>query len=401
MIHEFRSPVPVDTPLGSGFAVYVAHEPVRSSVPPNLPVDNTSGQPASVAYERPRGTLYVGDSLHALAHPPLTRYRGKVQLVFTSPPFPLNRKKKYGNLQGEEYVEWLAAYAPRLTEYLTIDGSIVIEVGNGWDADQPTVSTLAIEALLAFKKKAGLHLCQEFICFNPARLPSPAQWVTIERCRVKDAFTRVWWMSPTPRPKADNGRILTEYSSAMRKLLKRGTYNPGTRPSEHRIGETSFLADNGGAIPPNVLMPSSGAILQEILAAADETTDVLSIANTSAADPYQRYCRENGIPQRPARMPMKLVQFFVDFLTEPGDLVLDPFAGSNSTGFVADLRERRWVGIEADEHYGRTSEERFKQYEMTGVNPLFGGLPRSAGKNGTAGATAAPSRTTSGASCSR
>jgi site-specific DNA-methyltransferase (cytosine-N4-specific) len=352
-------------------------------MPTKSPI-NTSGQPATVAYRRRRGTLYVGDSLHALGHAPLKKYRGKVQLVFTSPPFPLNRKKKYGNLQGEEYVEWLAAYAPRLTDCLTDDGSIVIEVGNGWDAGQPTVSTLAIEALLAFKKKAGLHLCQEFICFNPARLPSPAQWVTIERCRVKDAFTRVWWMSPTPRPKADNGRVLTEYSGAMRKLLERGTYNPGTRPSEHQIGETSFLADNGGAIPPNVLMPSAAAILQEILAAGNEATDVLSIANTSTADPYQRYCRENDIPQHPARMPMKLVQFFVDFLTEPGDLVLDPFAGSNSTGFVADLRNRRWVGIEADEHYAKTSEQRFKQFELTGINPLFGESPRSAARIGSA-----------------
>lgn len=218
---------------------------------PSNPSIGTAGQPATSAYKRKRGTFYVGDSLHALARSPLTKYRGKLQMVFTSPPFPLNRKKKYGNLLGEEYVEWLASYAPRLKEYLTDDGSIVIEVGDGWDPGQPTVSTLAIEALLAFKKEAGLHLCQEFICFNPARLPSAAQWVTVERCRVKDAFTRVWWMSTTPRPKADNGRILTEYSGAMRKLLERGTYNPGTRPSEHHIGETSFLANNGGTIPPN------------------------------------------------------------------------------------------------------------------------------------------------------
>lgn len=340
-----------------------------------------SGQTASVAYKRPQGTLYFGDSQAALNHSELTRYKGKVQLVFTSPPFPLNRKKKYGNLQGEEYVEWLAAYALPLTEYLTADGSIVIEVGNGWDAGQPTVSTLAIEALLAFKKKADLYLCQEFICFNPARLPSPAQWVTVERCRVKEAFTRVWWMSPTPRPKADNGRILTEYSVAMRKLLERGTYNPGVRPSEHTVGQTSFLIDNGGAIPPNVLIPSAAAILQEILASGTELTDVLSIANTSTTDPYQKYCRVNRITQHPARMPMKLVQFFVDFLTEPNDLVLDPFAGSNTTGFVAELRNRQWVSIEADKHYATTSEERFRQFELTGINPLFDESPRSAARN--------------------
>jgi len=313
---------------------------------------------ATVAYKRRQGTLYVGDSRRSLARAPLTRYRGRVQLIFTSPPFPLSRKKKYGNLQGEAYCEWLADYAPLLVEYLTRDGSIVIEVGNGWDAGQPTVSTLAVEALLAFKKRAGLHLCQEFICFNPARLPSPAQWVTVERCRVKDAFTRVWWMSPTPRPKADNTRVLTEYSDAMRKLLERGTYNPGSRPSEHQIGATSFLANHGGAIPPNVLTPTVESVAAEIITDL-VSTDVLSIANTSTTDPYQRYCRQRKLPQHPARMPMKLVEFFVDFLTDPGDLVLDPFAGSNTTGYVAGMKKRRWIGIEADPAYARTSEQRF------------------------------------------
>lgn len=348
---------------------------------PRKSLVNKRGHAGTAVYQREFGTLFAGDSFQALAHPPLTKYRGKVQMVFTSPPFPLNRKKKYGNLVGEEYVEWLAAYAPLLIDYLTADGSIVIEVGNGWDEGQPTVSTLAIEALLAFKKRGGLHLCQEFICFNPARLPSPAQWVTIERCRVKDAFTRVWWMSPVPRPKADNTRVLTEYSGAMKKLLERGTYNPGTRPSEHQIGESSFLSNNGGAIPPNVLMPSAASLAREFVLTQVETTDILPIANTSTADPYQQYCRENGIRQHPARMPMKLVQFFLDFLTEPGDLILDPFAGSNTTGFVAELCQRRWVGIEADEHYAETSEERFKRYEVTGVNPLSGELPLFAERN--------------------
>lgn len=327
---------------------------------PSLKPATKQRRAITVAYKRRHGTLYVGDSLRALARSPLTRYRGKVQLVFTSPPFPLNRKKKYGNLQGDAYCEWLAEYAPLLADYLTRDGSIVIEVGNGWDAGQPTVSTLAIEALLAFKKRAGLHLCQEFICFNPARLPSPAQWVTVERCRVKDAFTRVWWMSPTPRPKADNSRVLTEYSDAMRKLLERGTYNPGTRPSEHNIGARSFLADHGGAIPPNVLVPSVAQLAANIISES-LSTDVLPISNTSISDPYQRYCRKRKLPQHPARMPMKLVEFFVDFLTDESDLVLDPFAGSNTTGYVAAMKKRRWIGIEADMSYARISENRFNQ----------------------------------------
>lgn len=340
---------------------------------------------ATVAYRRDLGTLYVGDSRRALASKPLAKFKGAVQMVFTSPPFPLNRKKRYGNLQGAEYVEWLASYAPLLAEYLTPNGSIVIEVGNGWDHGQPTVSTLAIEALLAFKQRAGLHLCQEFICFNPARLPSPAQWVTIERCRVKDAFTRVWWMSPTPRPKADNSRILTEYSDAMRKLLERGTYNAGARPSEHTIGEKSFLANNGGAIPPNVLMPSAEALVQDLLASCEGPSDVLAIANTSATDPFQRFCRDNAIAQHPARMPTKLVEFFVDFLTEPNDLILDPFAGSNTTGFVAETRGRRWVAVEADATYAAASEQRFEHRDATHVKAPFGESLRSVVRNASGG----------------
>jgi len=246
-----------------------------------------------------------------------------------------------------------------LKELVTEDGSIVIELGNGWEKGQPTMSTLSIEALLEFKKRGALHLCQEFICYNPARLPSPAQWVNIERCRVKDAFTRVWWMSPTARPKANNRQVLTGYSESMRRLLEKGTYNPGPRPSEHHIGAKSFLADNRGAIPPNFLVAGIEELLPDVLNALPQLHGVLSIANTAASDAYQDHCRNNGITFHPARMPPKLAEFFVKLLTSRGDLVLDPFAGSNTTGFVAETLARRWVSIEKSEGYCLASKARF------------------------------------------
>ena len=303
-------------------------------------------------YKSGSGRMYCGKSEEVLQSFPVNLYKGKVQLVFTSPPFPLNRKKKYGNLQGQEYVNWVAEFAPMLREFLTEDGSIVVELGNAWEPGNPTMSTLPLKALLAFQEKAGLHLCQEFICFNTARLPTPAQWVNIERIRVKDAFTRVWWMSPTPKPKADNRKVLTEYSGSMRMLLKKGTYNAGRRPSEHQIGETSFLKDNGGAIPPNVLVPALESMLPDI-------HEVLPIANTRSNDAYQLHCRERGIEPHPARMPIELVRFFVLLLTDERDWVLDPFAGSNTTGLVAEQLGRKWLTIEADVDYARASASRF------------------------------------------
>jgi DNA modification methylase len=198
---------------------------------------------------------------------------------------------------------------------------------------------LALEALLNFlrNKEAGLKLCQEFVCYNPARLPGPAEWVTVRRIRVKDSFTKIWWMSKTDYPKANNRHVLRPYSSAMQELLSKGVYNAGTRPSEHKINPKSFLSDNQGAIPPNVL----------------------TCSNTVSSDPYLGYCRARDIKPHPARMPVEIPQFFIKFLTAPGDLVFDPFAGSNTTGYMAEALGRKWLSFEAVEEYAEASRSRF------------------------------------------
>lgn len=293
--------------------------------------------PSNVAYATHWGRMLYGKSDSILADGSLARFEGKVNLVFTSPPFPLNTKKRYGNETGDAYIQWLSKFGPLFKKMLTKDGSIVIEMGNSWEPGAPVMSTLALRALLEFQTKNELYLCQEFIWQNPAKLPSPAQWVNIERIRVKDSFTKLWWMSPTKKPKASNKRVLQEYSQAMKGLLKRGSYNSGKRPSEHDIGEKSFLTNNGGAIPSNVL----------------------TFANTSSSDPYSIYCRKNKIQMHPARMPRDLAKFFIKFLTKPKDLILDPFGGSNTTGAAAEELERFWISIEAKEEYISGSRGRF------------------------------------------
>ena len=281
--------------------------------------------------------MFHGDALELLGQYPLTRIKGGVQLILTSPPFVLNRKKRYGNLRGEEYIAWLAGFATLFRECLADDGSVVVELGNAWEPGSPTMTTVAMEALLAFREAGNFHLCQEFIWYNPARLPTPAQWVAVERIRVKDAFTRIWWLSGSRRPKADNRRVLQAYSSSMLGLLRRGRYNPGRRPSEHVIGKTSFLTNNAGSIPANVLR----------------------FANTSSRDEYQKFCRNRGLTPHPARMPRQMAEFFIRFLTAENDLVLDPFAGSNTTGAVAEQLGRRWVAIELALKYADSSHSRF------------------------------------------
>lgn len=294
--------------------------------------------PGSVAYSTSLGFCLKGLAEEVLnAQDTAFCLEKQVDLIFTSPPFPLNRKKKYGNLQGDAYVEWLASFANVFKRLLKPKGSVVIELGNAWEPGKPSMSTLALKALLALLERGSFSLCQQLIWYNPARLPSPAQWVNVERIRLKDAYTHLWWMSRTDRPHADNRNVLTEYSDSMKELLARQKYNIGRRPSEHKIGATSFLKNNAGAIPSNVI----------------------TLANTHSNSEYQKYCRAHELQPHPARMPSALAEFFIKFLTKPDMLVLDPFGGSNTTGAAAEKLGRRWVVIEPNDDYIAGSKGRF------------------------------------------
>lgn len=306
-------------------------------------------------YRTAFGSMYCGLSEKVLRTNRLKRYHGEAQLIFTSPPFPLNTKKRYGNRQGYDYIRWFARFAPLLKEFLRPNGSIVIEIGNAWEPGRPVMSTTVLTALLRFLEMGGLNLCQEFICYNSARLPSPVEWVNRERIRVKDSFTRIWWMSPVERPKADNRRVLREYSASMKKLIETGKYNAGPRPSQHHVGAESFKTNNNGAIPPNVFGGENIPSLNDGLI----PDSILKAANTGSRDQYRTFCKERGATIHPARMAPDLVDFFLRFLTDQGDLVLDPFAGSNTTGAVAEHLGRSWVSVEAEWEYATHSISRF------------------------------------------
>jgi site-specific DNA-methyltransferase (cytosine-N4-specific) len=291
------------------------------------------------AYSTDLGSLFQATIEQALADPEFQALaNGRVDLLLTSPPFPLTTKKKYGNLTGAEYLDWIAGLAPKLASLLSPAGSIVIEIGNAWTPGEPVMSTLPMETLLTLQKKGDLKLCQEFVYENPARLPGPAQWVTVERIRVKDSFTRIWWLARSARPYADNRQVLAPYGPQMKRLLAIRAYNSGRRPSGHVIGSDSFLRDNGGAIPGSVLR----------------------YPNTASRDAYSDYCVRQGLKPHPARMPSAVAEWFVRFLTRPNDLVLDPFAGSNTTGASAERLDRRWLAVEPLAEYVEGSRGRFR-----------------------------------------
>ena len=293
-------------------------------------------------YVTDRGSAYHGDALDLLHALP----RESVQAIITSPPYALLKRKAYGNKPQHEYVEWFMTFADELQRVLRPDGSLVLEIGGSWLPGLPVRSIYQFELLVALVDRAGFFLAEEFFWFNRAKLPSPAQWVTIERIRAKDAVTPIWWLSKNPRPKANNRGVLTPYSARQMRLFSKG-YNKGRRPSGHNIGD-GFAVNNGGAIPPNLIQ----------------------VANTTSNDQYQRFCRDRGLTVHPARFPAQVPEFFIRFLTETGDLVCDPFAGSNTTGHEADRLERRWVAFDLDLDYLTGSVGRWEA-DPEGNRPVF------------------------------
>ena len=292
-------------------------------------------------YQTELGAAYQADSRQMLAQLP----DSSVNLVFTSPPYALHFKKEYGNVHKDDYAEWFLTFAREIQRVLTDDGSFVLNIGGSYNKGLPTRSIYHYKLMIALVEELGLHLAQECFWYNPAKMPMPAEWVTVRRIRIKDSVEYVWWFSKTPWPKASNRKVLKAYSADMLRLNKRGV-RATVRPSGHNITADFNKLDAGGSIPSNV-------IEEEI------PTDLLRLGNNSANDQYTKRCKAAGLKIHPARFPAALPEFFVKLLTDEGDLVVDPFAGSNTAGAVAESYHRRWIAVDEVEEYLVASKFRF------------------------------------------
>lgn len=292
------------------------------------------------AYQTKLGAAYSGDSRELIEE----LADDSVNLVLTSPPFALQRQKDYRELSQAEYVDWLAGFAKALLPKLKEDGSLVIDLGGAYEKGVPSRSLYNFRVLLRLCDDVGYTLAEDFYWHNPSKLPSPIEWVNKRKLRAKDTVNTVWWLSKTPWPKADVTKVLAEYSPRMRKLLQdpAAFYTPKVRPSGHDIG-AKFGKDNGGAIPANLLQ----------------------IPNSESNGAYLAGCKALDIKAHPARFPAKLPQFFIRMLTNPGDLVVDIFAGSNTTGMVAEQEGRRWKAFDERRDYLAASAFRFHPPELT------------------------------------
>ncbi|HEY5311441.1 MAG TPA: site-specific DNA-methyltransferase, partial [Pirellulales bacterium] len=277
-------------------------------------------------YRTGMGKMIVGRSEDFLASAP----EESVDLVMTSPPFALLRQKVYGNQNQADYVQWLTSFGPCIKRILKDTGSFVLDLGGAYQRGKPVRSLHNFRVLLRFCDEYGFHLAEEFFWHNPAKLPSPIEWVNKRKIRAKDSVNTIWWLSKTENPKADVRNVLAPYSERMKKLIEdpEKFYKPKDRPSGHDIS-AAFGKDNGGAIPSNLLQ----------------------YPNTESNSAHIRNCKAFGLEPHPARFPKSLPKFFIDFLTDRGDTVLDIFAGSNTTGEAAEESGCKWIAVECERDY--------------------------------------------------
>lgn len=285
-----------------------------------------------VYFQTRNGSIYFGNCLDYLSN----LDDCSVNLVITSPPYALIKKKQYGNEESREYLDWFRPFAKEIYRVLSDNGSFVLNIGGSWNKGEPTRSLYHFKILIMLCEEYGFHLAQEMYYWNPSKLPNPAEWCTIRKIRVKDSIEPIWWLSKTPYPKASNQRVLQPYSKSMNNLLEVG-YKAKLRPSGHNISK-NFMVKHKGSIPPNLI----------------------ALPNTESNSQYIKYCTENGIPVHPARFPSTLPEYFIRLCTDENDLIVDPFGGSCVTGEVAEKLNRRWCCCDTVEDYVKGAIGRFK-----------------------------------------
>lgn len=265
-----------------------------------------------------------------------------ITLCITSPPYPLAQARQYGNPAIEIYVDWICRMLEPLVKNLVPGGSICLNVSNDiFERGSPARSTYREELVIALKKRLGLWKMDELIWRNKSKAPGPIQYASIERTQLNVEWEPVYWMTNDPhKVKSDNRRVLQEHTQRHIDLIKQGGEQRDVQFSDgaYRIQTGSFSNPTAGRIPRNVL----------------------EFGHRCAAQlAYKKAARAMGLPAHGAPMPMKLASFLIEFLSEPGDLVVDPFGGSFTTAHAAELLGRRWLSTECMVEYVLGGATRF------------------------------------------
>ncbi|MGH8159299.1 MAG: DNA-methyltransferase [Rhodanobacter sp.] len=291
-----------------------------------------------VAFSTKLGVAIWGDCVHTFRN-----VNEPIALCVTSPPYALARQRAYGNPSEAEYVDFIVRALEPIVRHLMPGGSLCLNLGQDiFIQGSPARSMVNERVLLALHDRLGLSLLDRLIWHNPSKPPGPTHWASKVRCHLNVAYEPIFWLATNPAlVRADNRRVLEPHTEKHLRLIanggerRRAEYGDGA----HTIREGSYRHATAGRIPRNVI------------ARGNRCADTLQ---------YRRDAAALRLPAHGAVMPLSIPDFLIRFLTEPGDLVVDPFGGTVKTGMAAERLGRRWMVTEQMIDYLRPAAERFR-----------------------------------------
>lgn len=278
-----------------------------------------------------------------------------VHLGFTSPPYPLQKARAYGGPSDElEWIDFITRVLEPICRNLVSGGSVCLNLGNdifvpGGKGER---SLYQERLVLALNDRLGLKKIDMIPWVNRAKPPGPTEYACKRRTHLSSGWESLYWFSNSPSElRSDNRRVLNEHTMRHKKLLMEGNkrqavYGDGA----YKLRESSYSNQTEGSIPKNVFERGNAC------------------ADTLA---FRKFASKLGLPHHGAMFPTALASFFIKFLTREGDLVIDPFCGSNKTGLAAQRLNRRFVSVDRCAQFLRTSAELFRNFPDFMLNPFM------------------------------
>lgn len=277
-----------------------------------------------------------------------------ITLCLSSPPYPLARARAYGNPTEAEYVDFICNALGPIVKNLVKGGSVVLNISNDiFVPGSPARSLYRERLVLALHDRLGLFKMDEVIWENPSKPPAPVQWASKHRYQLNTAYEPVYWFCNDPlRVRSDNRRVLLPHTERHQRLIARGgeARNVAFGDGAYRIRTGDFGKPTSGRIPRNVLIRSHTC--------ADKNN-------------ARKTAQALGLPAHGATTPLSVAKFFVEFLSEPGELVVDQYGGWFTTAKAAEITGRRWLSTECMLEYVRGAAERFRSSPGFWLNPAL------------------------------
>lgn len=256
-----------------------------------------------------------------------------ITLMLSSPPYPIHKGRAYGTVTEAEYTDWICSILEPVIARLKPGGSLVLIVGNDvFVKGSPARSLYRERLVLALADRYGLDKMDTLIWHNGSKAPGPVRWASMTRQQLNCGYEAALWFAKDARQcLSNNMRVLQPHTDRHRRELEKGFQ----RSERHSDGAyslrpgRSFANQTRGKIPRNVLSYGHSC---------------------SSQRRYKRQARELGLPVHGAPLPCSLVKFLVEFLSAPGDLVVEPFGGSMTVPLVCEQTGRPWI---ASELYGQ------------------------------------------------